>query len=351
MKTGETTLKDLARELKIAPSTVSRALKNHPEISAKTKLAVSKLAKKLNYRPNYVAQSLRKSRTNTIGVIVPKIVHFFFSTIIDGIEEVAYKNGYNILLCQSNETYQKEITDTQVLYNSRVDGMLVSFSKETTNFEHFEDLQQKGIPLVFFDRKYGGTPVNQVLVNDYSGAKKAVQHLIDQGFKRIAHLAGLQGLALGDDRLRGYKAALHSNNRAFEEDLVKFDPQHLDFESGYTKTIEFLDMKNPPDALFAHQDLNAIGAMKAAKERGLRIPEDFGVVGFSNWQMSSYIDPPLTTVSQNGHKMGVEAATLLIEQIKHKDSKEEKPYEFKMRILETELIVRGSSVRQIKDVS
>lgn len=344
MKGGVVTIKDIARELNISPSTVSRALKNHKDISTRTKKLVNDLAKQLDYQPNTIALSLRKSQTNTIGVIIPEIVHFFFSTIINGIEEVAYKNGYNILLCQSNETFEKEVADSRALINSRVDGMLISCSRETNNYDHLEDIYRRDIPLVFFDRFYDGIPANRVLVDDYEGAKSAVQHLVDQGYKRIAHLAGPSGLHISSDRLRGYKDVLKKSKLAFDENLVKYHNRKLEYvDDGYIKTKELLDMADPPDALFAHQDLHAIGAMKAVKEKGLSIPEDFGIVGFSNWQISSYTDPPLSTVSQFGYKMGMEAANMVISQIRHKNSSSNEPYKLQSSIIKTELIVRGSS--------
>ena len=347
MKSGVVTLKDIARELNISTSTVSRALKNHEDISTHTKKLVHELAKKLDYQPNTIALSLRKSQTNTIGVIIPEIVHFFFSTVINGIEEVADKNGYNILLCQSNESFAKEVADSKALINSRVDGMLISCARETTSNAHLEDIYKRGIPLVFFDRFYDGIPANRVLVDDLDGARNAVLHLVDQGYKRIAHLAGPKGLPISSNRLNGYKEALKSSNIPFDENLVKYHSANLEHvEDGYLKTKELLDLENPPDAIFAYQDLHAIGAMKAVKEKGLAIPDDFGLVGFSDWQMSSYIDPPLTSVSQFGYKMGMEAAKMVIEQIRHKDSSESKPYAPKTRILKTELIIRGSSKKR-----
>ena len=195
MKYNQVTIKDIARELGISPSTVSRALKDHPDISPETKKAVNELADKLNYQPNIVALSLRQSKTNTIGVIIPEIVHFFFSTVISGIEDVAYSAGYNVIITQSNESLQREKTDIKALFNSRVDGMLISLSRETSNFEHIDSILAKGVPMVFFDRVYDTANASKVIVDDLSGAKDATQHLIDQGCKRIAHLEGPPNLA------------------------------------------------------------------------------------------------------------------------------------------------------------
>ena len=344
MKSGEVTIKDIARQLDISPSTVSRALKDHPDISRKTKDAVVELAARLDYHPNAIALSLRKNQTNTIGVIIPEIVHFFFSTIISGIEDIAYKAGYNIILCQSNESYEKEVTDTRALLNSRVDGLLVSFSRETKNFDHFIDLHHRGVPIVFFDRIYEdiGIDTNRVVVDDYDGAKLAVQHLVDTGCRRIAHLAGPEMLQLSKSRFKGYKDVLGENGISFEPGLVVSDikVKGVEFEEGYALTKKLLELPERPDAIFANQDLAAIGAIKAIKESSLRIPDDVSVVGFSNWQMSSYIEPSLTTVAQPGFEMGQEATRLFIQQIKQDDIESYVPV---TKILKTKLIIRNST--------
>jgi LacI family transcriptional regulator len=220
MKFNQVTIKDIARELGISPSTVSRALKDHPDISVQTKKAVNELADKLNYQPNIVALNLRQKKTNTIGVIIPEIVHFFFSTVISGIEDVAYTAGYNVILAQSNESYQRELTDMKALFNSRVDGMLISISRETTNFDHIESIISKGMPIVFYDRMYNSPTSSKVIVDDYAGSKEGVNHLIEQGCKRIAHLNGSPNLIISIDRLRGYKDALEENGLKYDETLV-----------------------------------------------------------------------------------------------------------------------------------
>ena len=207
MNFNQVTIKDIARELGISPSTVSRALKDHPDISVETKKDVNALADKLNYQPNIVALNLRQKKTNTIGVIIPEFVHFFFSTVISGIEDVAYQAGYNVIITQSNESYEREMTDLKALFNSRVDGMLLSLSRETKNFDHIESLISKGMPLVFYDRMYDSPTSSRVIVDDESGAKEAVQHLIDQGCKKIAHLMAAPNLRISTDRLKGYETA------------------------------------------------------------------------------------------------------------------------------------------------
>jgi LacI family transcriptional regulator len=342
MKFNQVTIKDIARELGISPSTVSRALKDHPDISTDTKKAVNELAEKLNYQPNIVALSLRQKKTNTIGVIIPELVHFFFSTVISGIEDVAYQAGYNVLITQSNESYQREVIDTKALFNSRVDGMLISLSRETTNFDHIESVISKGVPVVFYDRMYSNPNTSKVIVDDYLGAKEAVLHLIDQGCKRIAHLEGAPNLIISKDRLRGYQDALNERNLEVRENFTVVCPSNS-FEEGKKAATKLLSQPNPPDAIFANNDPMAMGAMMAIKEKGLKIPTDIAVVGFSNWFYGELMEPSLTTVDQPGFEMGQEAARLLIRQIEMKDKDLEDPVA-ETKILKTKLIIRQSSI-------
>jgi LacI family transcriptional regulator len=344
MKYIQVTIKDIARELGISPSTVSRALKDHPDISADTKKAVNELAEKLNYQPNIVALNLRQSKTNTLGVIIPEIVHFFFSTVISGIEDVAYSAGYNVILAQSNESLQREKTDIKALFNSRVDGMLMSISRETMNFDHIEAIISKGMPIVFFDRVYDNPQLSKVLVDDFEGAKEATLHLIEQGCKRIAHLEGPPNLTISTQRLEGYLQALKEHNIGVVKELIVPCPMGA-IDEGKMATEKLLAMKNPPDAIFASNDPAAMGAMQAIKQKGLKIPNDVAVVGFSNWLFSAMMDPPLTSVDQPGFEMGQEAARLLIRhiEVKEKDETEITP---ETKVLKTRLIVRASSLKK-----
>jgi LacI family transcriptional regulator len=216
----QVTIKDIAEKLGISPSTVSRSLKDHPDISIKTRNAVKELAKLLGYKPNLIALNLKNSRTNTIGLLVPEIEHHFFSTIINGIEEVAYQNNYNVLIVQSNESYLREVLNTQTLLGNRVDGMLASFSKETKDFSHFQQIIDNEIPLVFYDRAVDSLHADLVVVDDYSGAYDAVNHLIKEGCRRIAFYSAPQHLLLGKDRFQGYIDALENNNINFDKNLV-----------------------------------------------------------------------------------------------------------------------------------
>lgn len=334
----QTTIKDIAKALGIATSTVSRALKNHPNISDATKKKVQDAAFRMRYEPNRIAQSLKKRQSKTIGVIVPEIIHFFFSTIISGIEEVAYANGYTVMICQSNESYKKECLDTSALRSHQVDGVLVSHSRESTNFAHFEDLQINNIPLVFFDRVPEAMSVPKVVINDFEAAKQATQHLIGQGCTRIAHFAGSLNLIISQERKRGYIAALEENDIAFDENLI-IDCKKGTKEIGYKRMMDLLKTEEEIDAIFTNNDILAIGAMLAVKDYGLQIPNDISIVGFSNWEISSITDPKLTSISQPGLEMGRIAMETLIEIIEGRldnDSNITKE-------LPSRLIVRGSS--------
>ncbi|MBK7653613.1 MAG: LacI family DNA-binding transcriptional regulator [Flammeovirgaceae bacterium] len=344
MKFNQVTIKDIARELGISPSTVSRALKDHPDISVATKKAVNELAEKLNYQPNIVALNLRQRKTNTIGVIIPEIVHFFFSTVISGIEDVAYTAGYNVILAQSNESYQREMTDLKALFNSRVDGMLLSISRETTNFDHIESIISKGVPIVFYDRMYDSPTSSKVIVDDYTGAKEAVNHLIEQGCKRIAHINGAPNLMISIDRFRGYVDALKENKMDINEKLI-VNCSSGTFEDGKQATNKLLALNPIPDAIFANNDPMAMGSMMALKEKGFKIPQDVAIVGFSNWFFGELLDPSLTTVDQPGFEMGQEAARLLIRQIEMKDKEDFDPQP-ETKVLKTRLVIRNSSLKK-----
>lgn len=344
MKFNQVTIKDIARELNISPSTVSRALKDHPDISVDTKKAVNALADKLNYQPNIVALNLRQKKTNTIGVIIPEVVHFFFSTVISGIEDVAYQAGYNVILAQSNESYAREVAHVKALFNSRVDGMLLSLSRETANFDHVESIISKGVPIVFYDRMYNSPTSSKVIVDDYAGAKEAVNHLITEGCKNIVHLVGAPNLIISVDRLRGYKDALKENKMEINDKLI-LSCDSGTFEEGKSVTQKLLASGTKFDAIFANNDPMAMGAMVAIKEKGLKIPQDIAIVGFSNWFFGELMDPSLTTIDQPGFEMGQEAARLLIKQIDMKEKDQYEPIE-EIKVLKTRLVIRNSSLKK-----
>ncbi|WP_420315866.1 LacI family DNA-binding transcriptional regulator [Ekhidna sp.] len=337
MKRQTTTIKDIAKELGISPSTVSRALKDHFEISEDTKKAVRRVAEELNYQPNSLALSLRYSKSNTIGVIVPEIVHFFFSTVISGIEDIAQSKGYNVIITQSNESVEREMMNIQTLFNNRVDGVLVSLSKESFDYSHFEVMMQKGLPIVFFDRVPDTLDTSKITVDDFQGGYQATEHLIKQGYKRIAHLAGPQNLDITLERLNGFKKAHEDAGLTIEDSLIVYNQASNEGEA-YAATYELLKTQKP-DAIFASNDLAAMGAIKAAQKYGKNVPQDFGVVGFSNWQFTALTNPSISTIEQPGFEMGQHAAELLIKQI---ESEEEEITSESMK-LGTNLLARDSS--------
>lgn len=345
MKSVQVTIKDIARELGISPSTVSRALKDHPDISKETKIAVNELAEKLNYQPNIVALNLRNRKTNTIGVIIPELVHFFFSTVISGIEDVAYNAGYNVILTQSNESLEREKRDLKALYNSRVDGILMSISRETIEFDHIESIIAKGTPIVFYDRFYPNETTSKVIIDDYASAKEAVNHLIEQGCTKIAHLQAAPNSSIAKERYRGFKDALKEKNLPCPDNFLQ-ECKNGTIEAGFLAMSNLLSLPDRPDGIFANNDVLAMGAIQAIKKSGLKIPHDIAIVGFSNWFYSSMIDPPLSSVDQPGFLMGQEAAKLLIRQIEKSEKDEGAVIVPETKILSTKLIIRESSLRK-----
>lgn len=333
----QATIKDIAQKLGLSPSTVSRGLHDHPGISAKTKEQVRALAASLDYYPDSIAQSLQKRQTKTIGVIVPEIKHDFFASAISGIEELAYKAGYAIIVCQSNETFEREVINTRTLVSKRVDGLLISISQTTENGEHFKALQRRGVPIVFFDRVCEDVDCSKVVVDDHDGAFRAVEYLIDSGYKTIAHLAGPKNISVTRNRLQGYLDALKSKGIAIDENLIVHGG--MNEEDGVFGFQKLLSLGKKPDAIFAVNDPVAIGVMIFAKEHSLKIPQDVAVVGFSNNQISSLIEPALTTVDQPSHEMGKMAVKLLLEQI----SSDKNGFSPKTEVLKTKLIIRFST--------
>jgi DNA-binding LacI/PurR family transcriptional regulator len=340
MSSGQVTIKDIARQLNISVATVSRALRNFPDINENTKKAVVALAAELDYRPNQIAQSLVKRRTNTIGVVIPTFVIPFYASAISGIQDEAAKANYNVIVCQSNESYKTEVSNIYTLASSRVDGILVSLSKETTNFEHLECLQKKGIEIVFFNRVYADMPVARVVVDDYDGAVAATEHLIAIGKRRIAHLCGPANLSISQERKQGYIDTLIKHKLPVLEELLL--PCDFSIASGMEAARALMQIKPLPDAIFAVSDSVAFGAMKVLKSQGIRIPEDIAMVGYTNEPTASLVDPDLTTVAQPTFEIGQAAARLLLDQINHqsKDASAQKT------VLKTKLIIRGSTVKR-----
>ena len=336
MHSGHVTIKDIARILGVAPSTVSRALQGHPDISEETRRQVRELASRMKYQPNVVAQGLKFRRSNSIGVIIPEIVHYFFSQVISGIEDVAFNAGYTVIFCQSNERFDREAGNVKALMAHRVEGILVSLSKETNDFQHFDDVRENNIPLVFFDRVAPGMEADQVVTNDREAAAMSVLHLARQGRKRIAHFAAPQNLLISRERKQGYLDALALEGLPYDPSLyVEADT----FEKAEQEVKRMIAAGNIPDALFGANDLTAIGAMKSFQAAGFRVPGDIAVAGFSDSRFAEVAQPTLTSVDQHGFDMGTQATQMLLRRI---DTGEEKiPYE--TRIVKADLIIRNSS--------
>ena len=337
----KSTIADIARELNTTPATVSRALHNHPGISDKTKQSVQLTASKLNYKRNRVASSLRSGKTHLIGVIIPSAEINFFGSVVHGIESVANLNGYNVLLYQSNESRDYEERGLETFLSARVDGILVSIAKDTIDYSHFREIKARGIPMVFFDRANDDFGINSVVIDDYKGAFMATEHLIAQGYTRIAHISGPHHLKNFHDRLKGYMGALQAYKIKIDRSLI-YDG-NISIESGREGTRFFLATNNPPDAIFAAEDFTALGVIKELKERNIKIPEQFGVVGFANELFGEHITPTLTSVDQQTIRMGKSAFNLLIDLI---EKRELNGHSRQRIVLEPILICRNSSNRK-----
>ena len=304
------TIKDIARQLNISISTVSRALRNANDVNADTKKAVMALADELQYQPNQLALSLRKQQTHTIGVIVPNL-DYVLATMVRGIDEVALEAGYTVMVCQSNESFGREMVNTRRLMDSLVDGFIISVSSETKIYDHFKKIQEKEVPMVIFDRLIPNLAAPSVRLDNEEGGCLATEHLIEQGYKRIAILAGPHNLGISNQRLDGYLAALKKHKVKRDNDLIV----HCDFNQDYAyfATEELLSMKKRPDAIFCISDRMAIGAMLAIKKRGLTMPHDIGLVGFNNDPVVSLVTPGVSSVEQPSFELGKAAAKLFIE--------------------------------------
>lgn len=312
MKSSLISINDIARALGISPSTVSRALKDHPDISNQTKRIVKDYAEKVNYRPNALALSLKRQRSNTLGLVIPEISHHFFSSVISGIEELAYAKGYRLVICQSNEDYQREVINTQALFDNRVDGILISVSKTTHDHGHFKDLIDNGIPLVFLDRVSEEIETDKVVTADFEGALMATNHLIETGCKRILHLAAPGHLHVGRLRREGYLKALEIHGIEHDPSLIVQCDTRQEINVIKDKLVA---LAPKIDGIFAVNDFTAIAAMQVLQKNGFMIPEDIAVVGFGNDPIAGIASPPLTTIEQQGSEMGRQAVDILIRRI------------------------------------
>ena len=333
------TMKDIAREFGISVATVSRALKNSPRISAERRAAIQQYAREHNFTPNMIAESLRHSRVQplkVIGVIIPEFAHYYFSSILSGIEEEASARGYRIMVAQSNEQYEREVKICQSFYENKVCGIIVSQAKDTHQYDHFQRLIDSGVPLVFYDRICTGVNASRVVVDDYMGAFNAVTHLIETGCTRIAFYGSSMTLEISKNRYNGYKDALLKHGIQPNQELIRFCDNRTDAEA---ITPELLSTENPPNGFFAVNDDTAIGILYTAKRMGFRVPEDISICGFTNGQRAVACDPMLTTVEQRGIKVGEEAVDILIGHVEGTIPLEKA----EKRIVRTRLIIRGTT--------
>lgn len=333
----QTTIKDIALALRLSTSTVSRALRDAPDVGEETRKAVKALAEELDYQPNKLALSLLKKQTNTIGLIIPNL-DYVLATMVKGIDEVALEAGYTVMVCQSDESFGREIVNTKRMLDSLVDGFIISVSSETSIFDHIKKIQQKKKPLVLFDRTINSINAPRVRLDNVEGGRIATQHLIDQGYKRIALLAGPENLSISNERMEGYLQTLKQNKIKVDKNLII----HCDFNQEYGRMAakELLIMKNRPDAIFTISDRLAIGAALAIKETGLKMPKDIGLVGFNNDPMTKLMTPSISSVEMFAFEIGKATAKIFLEMINSETDMSDKEIIFKPK-----LFVRESSSR------
>ncbi|MBP6558530.1 MAG: LacI family DNA-binding transcriptional regulator [Flavobacterium sp.] len=336
----ETTLKEIAIKLGISTTTVSKALKNYTDVSPKTKAAVLELAEKLNYSPNNFALYLKSKESKTIGLIIPEVVHHFFSNVIRGIIEASEEEGYLVIILQSNETMLLEKKQVDLLINKRVDGILISLSNESNAELHLKNIMKKEIPLVQFDKISKMIPSSKVIIDDRKAAFSAVEHLIGKGCKKIVHLRGPINPQNSVDRFLGYKSALEKNNIVYDPSLVHTCIK-VDFEEGREFAKKILETQPEVDGIFAITDLVAIGVLNYFNEIDPNLTKRIKVIGFSNWNMSEVITPSLSTVHQPGYEMGIASFKVLLEEIKAKKLGEKFPP--KTIVLDTYVVERNST--------
>lgn len=340
MKFTSITIKDIAKELGLSTSTVSRALRDSHEIGAETKKMVLDYAQKVNFKPNRIAQSLKDHKSMSIGVIVTEISNSFFSQVINGVESIAHKNGYTVIIAQSMESAERELLSLQHLTSSSIDGLIISVSTESENFHYLKDLHQKGMHIVFVDRAIDNIETHKVVVDNFKGAYKATKHLIDQGKKNIAILSNNIGLSISRDRMAGYIEALKDHNLPVKDTMIKYcNLGGMKYTEVEDAMKELMKKRNKPDAIFAGSDKLTIGCLRYLKEREIKVPDNVAVIGFSNTDLTDLIDPPLSVIRQPAFEMGEASTELLLSLIKSK-----KPVtKFETRIHTTELFVKKST--------
>lgn len=338
MAKSEATIRDIARILGISKSTVSRALNNHYDVSQETAQKVRELAAKIDYHPNLLAQHLKLQRTNTIGVIIPETVNRFFAKAVGGIQQVATNAGYNVMICQSNESMALEQNNLQTLLASKVDGLLISVSRQTDRHDHFRYAIEKDVPIVFFDRIIEELDVSQVYSDNFDICYQGTKHMIDQGCKRIAFIAGPKHLYTSRNRLNGYLAALEENNIPISESLIIHTTYQVNNVEEYTRHL--FSLRNKPDGIFAINDITALEIMHILKKRGLHIPTDVAVLGFNNETICRMVEPTLSSIEHPAFDMGIAATEILLKQIANKEVFHEK------RLIKSKLVIRESTSRK-----
>ncbi len=333
------TIYDIARHLNISATTVSRGLKDHPTINKNTRKKIVAAARELGYRSNTFASSLRSKRTHTLGVIVPRLNSYFVATVLAGMEDVANKERYNLIISHSLESSEKEIANAHTMFNKRVDGLLVSLAYDTENINHFQPFFKRGIPVVFFDRIYPNNESTSIIIDNFKAAYEVTKHLIEQGCRRIMHLSGNMLRNVYADRLKGYKQALRDHKIPFTERLLYIS--NLTEESGTEAADHILKMKEKPDAVFSSNDTAAVHCMIKLKAAGIKIPEDIAFAGFNNDPISKVVEPNLTTVNYSGYSVGEAAVTSLINHLKGISSIKTTH----KVVLRSDLIIRDSSLK------
>jgi LacI family transcriptional regulator len=347
MKYEAVTIKDIAKALGLSTSTVSRALRDSYEISPETKKLVLEYAEKINYQPNPIALSLKERKSHTIGVIVGEIANNFFSQIINGIESVAKEKGYNVIISQSHESFDKESSNLQYLTSRSIDGLLVSVSAETLNFNNLSEIHKKGMPIVFFDRIVDEIKTHKVIVDNFTGAYNATKHLIEMGYRNIAHLCNASILSIAKERLAGYLTALKDHGIMEDDTMIKYCKHGGMIAQEIEEALnELWKNKRKPDAIFASSDKLTIGCLRILKKKNISFPKDMGLIGFSNGDLTDLLDPPLSVVRQPAFEMGQLATQMLLQLIESKYP----ITNYETKVLSTELIIRNSTTIQVEKI-
>ncbi|MDC1324316.1 LacI family transcriptional regulator [Polaribacter sp.] len=337
MKKKKTTIKDIASVLNISAAAVSKALHNDSRISEKTKIAVRQVAENLKYQPNHLASALRSGKSHLVGVIVPRTNSNFFSSVIQNIEEVLNKKGYNIIITQSNESYKKECDSIDTLLYTQVDGIIASMANETVDLGAYEKIKSKGIPLILFDRGENDLNVDYIGIDDYNSSHLIVEHLVENGCKRIAHIGGYKRTRIFNNRVRGYIDALKKHNLPLDDELLT--ESGLTIEDGREKMLKLLSLDTPPDAVYVAGDYAALGALQVLKEKNIKIPEDIALVGFGNEPFTDMVTPRISSVHQHSAEIGKQAANTFLKYM----GQDTIDQQLNKIILDSKLIVRNSS--------